>query len=259
MHSVLDKASRADICDDPFPHLVVHHALDDELYERLASEFPRPGAMRQLGPGKFACEAKNSLADGRLGPCWSAFVAHHVSAEFFRQVIGLFGDRIRTLHPDLEDRLGKRLEDLLPGVRFAESGRDIALEAQCIYSEASDQPAHIIGPHLDRPVALYAGLYYFRADGDGSTGGDLQLYRRRPGSPAYLYGTRQVPDHLVEAVKMIRYEKNTLVFFPHSPVSIHGVSTRSAATFPRRHVNLVGEIEMNVYDLSQYPTLSLPA
>jgi hypothetical protein len=257
MQSVLDRATPADISDDPFPHLVVRRALDDELYERLASEFPRPGGgMKQLEPGKFACQARAILAEGRLSPTWRAFVAHHVSAEFFRRVLALFGDRIRTLHPDLENRLGKRLEDLRPGVRFADGRNEISLEAQCIYSEASDQPAHIIGPHLDRPVALYAGLFYFRVDGDDSTGADLELYRWKPGFPAYLYGVRQVPDHLVEVVKVIRYEKNTLVFFPHSSVSIHGVSIRSAAPFPRRHVNLVGEFEMSVYDLSRYPVRS---
>jgi hypothetical protein len=252
MNSVLDKATQADICDDPFPHLVVHRALDDELYERLASDFPQPGAMRQLGPGKFAWEARDSRADGRLARSWRAFVAHHVSTEFFRQVIVLFGDRIRTLHPDLEDRLGKRLEDLRPGVRFAEGRLDIAMEAQCICLRPSGVPARIIGPHLDRPVALYAGLYYFRVDGDDSAGGDLELYRFKPGLRTYVEGTRQVPDSSVEIAKVIRYDKNTLVFFPHSPDSIHGVSTRSAASFPRRHVNFVGEIGMNVYDLGRY-------
>jgi hypothetical protein len=59
----------------------------------------------------------------------------------------------------------------------------------------------------------------------------------------------------VETVKVIPYGKNTLVLFPHHPLSIHGVSIRSAATYPRRHVNLVGEFETNVYDLGRYPTV----
>jgi hypothetical protein len=257
MQSVLDRATQADICDDPFPHLVVRHALDGELYERLAAEFPRPSVMRKIGAqGKFAYEARSILADTPPDMLWHAFVEHHVAEAFFRQVLALFGDRIQSLHPDLECRLGKRLADLRPGIRFSECQMDVALEAQCIYSEASLAPTRIIGPHVDRPVALYAGLYYFRMDEDDSTGGDLELYRFKPGCRAYVAGTRQIPPRLVETVKVIPYEKNTLVVFPHSADSLHGVSTRSAATYPRRHVNFVGELAAPVYDLAQYPTVA---
>ncbi len=108
---------------------------------------------------------------------------------------------------------------------------------------------------MDRPVALYAGLYYFRMDGDDSTGGDLELYRFKPGGRAYKKATREIPDDLVQKVKVIPYAKNTLVLFPHSADSVHGVSTRSTTTFPRRHVNFVGELPIAVYDLGQYPAL----
>ena len=67
----------------------------------------------------------------------------------------------------------------------------------------------------------------------------------------------EFPDELVELRKVIPYEKNTLVLFPHSADSVHGVSTRSAATCPRRHVNFVAEVETNVYEIEQYPTLNV--
>ena len=140
MQGLLGRATRADISEDPFPHLVVHHALDDALYEQLAAEFPRRGVMRQLQPGKFAYEARNSIADRRLDPSWHAFVAYHVSAEFFRQIIALFGDWIRALHPDLEKRLGTQLEDLRSGVRFVDGQKEVAVEAQCIYTRRRTSP-----------------------------------------------------------------------------------------------------------------------
>ncbi len=256
MQSVLDKATRADIREEPFPHLVIHPTLDDDLYERLAAGFPGPEVMTPLGSkGRFAYRARDILADARLDPLWHAFASLHVSGTFYRQVVALFGNHIRNLHPDLEDRLGKSLEELHPGLRFGEGPRDISLETQCICTESSSGPTRIIGPHLDRPVALYAGLYYFRADGDESTVGDLELYRFKPGLRTYDAGTRQVPDHHVELVTLIRYEKNTMVLFPHSKDSIHGVSTRSASDYARRHVNFVGEFEMDVYDLSREPCL----
>ena len=39
-----------------------------------------------------------------------------------------------------------------------------------------------IGPHVDREVALYAGLFYMRDDHDDSEGGDLELYRFNRGT-----------------------------------------------------------------------------
>jgi hypothetical protein len=63
----------------------------------------------------------------------------------------------------------------------------------------------------------------------------------------------------VERVKVVEYRKNTLVLFPHSPDSVHGVSLRSASAFPRRHVNFVGELAMPIYDVGKYPTIPLGA
>ena len=40
MHTVLSSASKADVELDPFPHVVVRHALDEEWAERLMAEFP---------------------------------------------------------------------------------------------------------------------------------------------------------------------------------------------------------------------------
>jgi hypothetical protein len=256
MRSVLDHATRADICEDPFPHLVLQPVLDDSDYERLAAGFPAPEVMTPLETkGRFAYRARDIMADARMDPAWHAFTAIHVASAFYRRVIAVFGDHIRSLHPDLEDRLGKSLEDIPTGMRFGEGPREVSLECQCICTEAAAAPTRIIGPHVDRPVALYAGLYYFRADRDESEGGDLELYRFKPGLRGYVEGTRQVPDQLVERVAVVPYRRNTLVLFPHSRDSIHGVSIRSPSRFARRHVNLVGELGMEVYDLCREPSL----
>ncbi len=108
MDSVLDKATPADVSLDPFPHLVVHEALDDGLYNRLASGFPRPEQMKRLSSeGKFSHEALKILADTGLDPAWHAFVERHVSGTFYQQVVALFGDLIRNLHPDSREPVGE--------------------------------------------------------------------------------------------------------------------------------------------------------
>jgi hypothetical protein len=256
MQSILEKASKAHIIEKPFPHLAIQNALDAELYEELIHEFPSIDMFRNGGnfsskTGRYFYPAHNTLSNQQISPLWHKFIAYHLSQRFYRQVISLFGDYIRALHPDLESKLGKSLEDLESNIRFKEEFKHIALECQLVYSLPNSKPSIIIGPHLDRAVALYAGLLYFRLDDDDSTGGDFELYRFKS-RHRFIEETRRVPERYVEKVKTVPYQKNTLVLFPHSPDSVHGVSVRSASRYPRLHVNFVGELEIPLYDLSQY-------
>jgi hypothetical protein len=257
MKSILHKAADADIVDLPFPHLVIHNALEDDFYEALASEFP-PADLLLDGSELFSNRAyrypaSKILSDARISNLWREFTAYHVSADFYLEVISLFGDRIRSLHPKLETKLGKRVEDLDSSIRFQEAFRDIALESQFTYGAPVTRESRYVGPHIDREVALYAGLLYFRLEADDSTGGDLLFYRFKSSERAYAKIRRRVPERYVEVVKQIRYQQNTLVFFLHSPDSVHGVSTRSVTAFPRIHINFVGEFQDKVFDLSNYP------
>jgi len=97
-------------------------------------------------------------------------------------------------------------------------------------------------------VALYAGLLYCRLPEDEAEGGDLELYRFR--GPARGYNERRyVDDALVEPVKRIPYAANRLVFFIHSPHSLHGVTVRSVTPWPRLHVNFLAEARTNIFEL----------
>jgi hypothetical protein len=89
-----------------------------------------------------------------------------------------------------------------------------------------------------------------RDENDDSEGGDLELYRFTTGTPQFDPDSRLVPDQRVTRCDTIRYASNTLVFFLHSPYALHGVSPRAPTRFPRRHINLVGELAMKVFDLS---------
>lgn len=252
--SLLDRATPSDVHLAPFPHLVVRDALEHDLYGELAAQFPPLDVMSGDRPtpakGKCFLPARDSLDHPQVSRLWREFVSLHVSRDFFRQVVALLGDHIRKLHPDLERNLGSKLEDLQTSVRFREAPREAVLECQFVHGAGSSEPKSFIGPHLDRALALYAGLFYLRLDEDDSTGGDLELYRyRKPSRP--LHATRRVPEEAVEKVKTIPYRANTLVLFPHSPDSVHAVSVRSATPVPRLHINLVAEFGFPIYDVRQ--------
>ncbi|MCI0488167.1 MAG: hypothetical protein L0229_16390 [Blastocatellia bacterium] len=258
MKSVLHKASRIDILDEPFPHIVIRNALEGDLYERLARAWPGAEIIldgrEPLSNRNYRYCARDVLSDERISPLWRDFCTYHTSRDFYLEVISLFGDRIASLHTSMEARLGKRLEDLSTSVRFKEEFRDIALECQFTYTAPVTAASRSVGPHIDREVALYAGMLYFRLDEDDSTGGDLELHSFT-GTPAFFKESRFAPDSRVKLEKVIEYRKNTLVFFLHSVASVHGVSLRSATVYPRLNVNFVGEFQTAIFDVSRYQTI----
>ncbi|HEX6967175.1 MAG TPA: hypothetical protein VF166_15400 [Gemmatimonadaceae bacterium] len=256
--SILGRASKADVVTDPFPHLVTRNALREDLYEQLASEFPNMSVMAGDARPEDAKYYFLGAAQARTRPdvsaLWKEFMAYHTSPAFFQEVVALFGNHIRTMHPHLELAFDKRLEAFSAAARDTEAERDadVRLECQLVSCTTALRRATPKGPHVDREVALYAGLLYFRMDADDSTGGDLEIQRFR-GVPHFEAGTNEIPDDRVETVKTITYEKNTLVFFIHSAHSLHAVSARSATPYPRRHVNFVAEFaHTKAFDIAPF-------
>lgn len=251
MRSILDGLTPADIDPDPFPHVVVDGAVDAELYRELEAALPpaetilRGRAVENNMPYRYSAE--HIFADA--APLWQEFTRVHTSPEFFADVVAVFGDTIRALHPTLEERVGKRLEEMRTSVRFVEPSADAALDCQITYGSPVTRATRCHRVHVDRQVALYAGLLYFRRSDDDSTGGDLELYRFRGPQRVYDEG-RFVDDALVTRVKTIPYAANRLAFFIHSSVALHGVSLRSVTPHPRLHVNFLAEFSERFWELA---------
>jgi hypothetical protein len=256
MLSLLNKAKSSEIVGEPFPHITIRGALDAQVYRELEQSFPTSEILRHgrrlAGQGRYGYSARDVISNPRVDPLWQAFFSHHASREFLQEVVDLFEPAIRRAHPGLEARLGRALTELRSNVRFREPMADIAMDVQFIYNSASDRPVRIVGPHLDRPVALYAGLFYLRQPGDYSTGGDLELWRFINSKRVFGLGKRTVPEQFAELVHTIAYEANTFVLFPHSIDALHAVSIRSPSEHPRLHVNLIAEFAEPIYNLEDY-------
>ncbi|MEK6372211.1 MAG: methyltransferase [Acidobacteriota bacterium] len=241
--SVLAKAR--EVIREPFPHVVIEDALDD--YRELADAFPGAELLRKgqtLASNEYShVHADQILTDDRVAPVWQRFVRQHTSAAFFAEVVALFGlthletadTAVRYLEcerPARTDRASSpdRMSGAgSPGGTPGECGRDartptVMMECQFAWCEPVNAVSSSAPRHVDRAVSLFAGLLYFRLEGDDSVGGDLQLYDG---------------EH---PVKTIPYRANTLVFFVNSPRALHGVTPRSITPWPRLHVNFVGEV-----------------
>ena len=215
---------------DPFPHVVIDGALDQDLYRELVATMPSDEQLlrgRELESNTtYRTSAEWLLREGP--PPWRAFAKRYTSREFFAEVIALFGGELQ------------RFADAKTSVRFAEPFADVALDCQLMWGSPVKRLSRPQPVHVDRECALFAGLLYFRRDDDDSKGGDLEVYRWCGDARSYD-DARIVPDALVTRVKTIPYAANRLVLFPHSPDALHGVSLRSLTPHPRLHVNFLAE------------------
>lgn len=239
--SVLGSATPADVVREPFPHIVRQPALDPALYAELAASFP-PASLFLGGAAPennryYPMPAAKSLADPRVPLIWKEFIRYHVSAASFLEVAALFQWSSATqATPPVALRGAGEKDDL------ASSSTKIVLDCQFYYcSPVFSAGTTSRAPHVDRPVALYGGLLYFRLAEDRSEGGDLELYRFRGAEREYGVN-RAVPPRLIERVKTIPYAANTLVLFANTPTAIHGVSPRAVTRHPRLHINFLAEV-----------------
>ncbi|MDT4967176.1 MAG: hypothetical protein QOJ64_1913 [Acidobacteriota bacterium] len=256
MQTLLESVTKAQVLAEPFPHLVVSNPLPQELCLRLTSEYPPLDTFTGDAPlasnQRFSLSATRALESNRISPLWREFVQLHTSEAFFSQVIKLFEDHIRLVHPCFETQIG-RLDELRSGVRYTDEcpRADVLLDAQlCVNTAVAGAPSAVRRAHVDSPNKLFTGLYYLRHPDDTSAGGDLEIARFK-GKPRG-FKMAEIDDRYVETVKTIKYRPNTLVLFINSIRAVHGVTARSVTPFSRHLFNLVGEVRKPLFDLERY-------
>lgn len=269
--SILSNAARTDLRLDPFPHLIIENALDAEVYAELARSFPSDELVvdgRPLKDTWYDYPACKAVGDARLTEQWREFFRYHTSQAFFREVVQIAGDALRQLHPQLESRIGRRLEEFSVGMRPGgrgdplAAGKDVSMECQ-FYVNYTQKPRIVRGPHVDRPSELFAALLYFRQPGDDSSGADLEVCEAvRPIYPrerAVRIDTlpAEIDASKVKLVRKGNYQANTLVFFLNSPRSLHAVSPRSPTPLTRRHINFCADVPIDLFELALPPRLAL--
>jgi hypothetical protein len=259
MNSILDHIGPEHIHSDPFHYLTTSEALDPGYYEALAANFPdfsdHPGMeknnalIHMSGLHAFAGEIP-------VDPIWQDFMRVHYSTEFFQQIIGLLGDGVRQSHPNLEDRLGKRLEDLTVQPRHSEDmGADLWIDAQFAINTPVREATSVRCRHVDDPKKLFAGLFYMPLPDDDTVGGELEICRWRE---APSFQSVFVQDHMVDLVDTVKYQANTLLVFINSPEAVHGVTVRQKTPRIRRYLNFIAEFREPIFDLQQYQDDSAP-
>lgn len=269
--SILSRVKPEHLFLDPYPHLVIEDALPAETFARLFEAFPADDLVVDGRPVKdtwFDYPACKVVKDTRVADLWREFFAFHTSAAFFQELVQVLGPTLRQLHPDLESRISRPLEEFRVGMRPGgrgdplAHGADVSMECQ-FYVNYTRQPRTVRGPHIDRPSELFAALFYFRQSEDNSTGGDLDVCEATrsiypgPRSVRIAELPAEVDADAVRTVRTARYKANTLVLFLNSPKSLHAVSPRSPTPLTRRHINFCADVPFDLFDFELPARLAL--
>ncbi len=263
--SLLAGVTKDDIRRDPFPHIVVPDALPKDLYVALSESMPTAEYIgERIGKPITSNERYNYMSEMVLGDpsmprVWKDFVTYHASPAFYTEFLDLFQEDLLANLPGTEERTGP-LRDLRVGRRNRDSfeSHDILLDCTAVINSAvTGRPSSYRGPHVDKPYKLFGGLFYMRLPEDDAVGGDLVLYKYRPGAHRFRTSASEYGDTrfdidpgYVEEVATVPYRANTLVMYPINPLALHGVSVRSLTEHQRRFIALVGDLPHPLFDLA---------
>jgi len=249
--NVYDYTSRAEICHDPYPHLVIENVLPEADYKLLEETFP---SVEYIAEGfeiennrTYLASSERVLSDPRTPEPWRAFFDAHTQQSLFESAMRLWQAEIERLHPTLADNFGKPLHQFEVARRSEGKGAaeanlraDVVLDCQFGVNSPVTLESSTRGPHLDSGAKLFSSLLYFRSEQDDSTGGEYELYKLRKG-PYPRSKMKHIPGRYIESVKHVPYRPNTLLTWINHGTSIHGVSPRSVTQVPRRYVAISGE------------------
>ncbi len=260
--SVLRRARPDDVVEDPYPYIVVHDALPDELCNALIADYPRLDILGVDGTRnntRWSMPARDAAQTAGIADIWKALVAYHASPAFFDDFVRVFGDHVVRLYPEAFPNL-EALHAVRPGIRARDGddeGRgDFFLDAQISGNTAVRDASSVKTIHVDSEHKLFSGLFYLRSPEDDSVGGDLDVLRLRRDLTRAQWRKRFngmfIDDALVEQVTRIPYARNTLVMFVNGPDALHGVTVRQPTRHLRLFMNLVGESRTKLFNVPQH-------
>jgi len=254
---VLGNATSADVIRVPFSHLVVEQPVADDLYVKLAAEFPPSQRFVQNIPNiasnqAIRIRALDIIDNPEFSDNWRAFFRYHTSQEFWHDILGVMGDDIRQTHPHLESRAGARLEDWRVKVRGTSGQAEIELDALFVINTPVQRISSVRPAHVDRENEIFAGYYYMKHEEDTTPGGDLALYSFKEGKKAFGGHYADMED--VTENQIVPYGSNRFLAFVNSPDSIHGVTPRPVTDWYRRYINFIA---ITPFDAFRLPKLSL--
>ena len=260
--SLLSNITPDQVIAEPFPHVVVENALDEQFCRQLIREFPPLETFTQgraVGSNKkIIYPAVSALGNPDLSAGWKSFIQDHLQPSIWEEMLRLFRPYLLTAYPDFEQRFGK-LDELTVGTRNVDdhSHCDLLLDSELvIHTPVVGPPAVERGPHLKNRNKPFVGYLYLRPDEDAAQGSDHVLYSIKPGSSLSFDQVQATDPELLIARKVIPYRRNTFVFFLNTPESIQELTMRSASQTPLMMHHFLVEVREPLFEIQFKPVRS---
>ena len=255
--SVLQFANNITIDLQPFPHIIIHNALPDDVAKELTTTFPLDlfaaykAKLADTNNKRVDITIAASRSIEAIPPIWRAFLEYHSSTAFLQEVLTLFGEPIIAKFPKYYPNQ-TALNNLTSGLKGIDDFRqaDFLLDTAISINTPVREVSAVRAIHTDHGDKLFSGLFYLRRPEDDSTGGNLQIHRWKDGysqlQKRILYQEGVNPSH-TELVKEIWYENNVFVLFINSLDALHAVTPRQLTEHDRTFVNFVGETKHKLF------------
>ena len=243
--SLLNNADKVSLSLIPFPHIIIKDALSKSLANQLTSEFPMESFDTSMNNTRVDISASKVKNANDISSLWKEFINYHSSKEFFQEVIQVF-------KPCLSENEYESYLKFSSGIRGIDSHKEkqVLLDAQISINTPVIKTTSVRKAHVDNTNKLFSGLYYLRSPDDNSKGGDLELlnwnksYTDRQKIKFYREG---VSSKHFSTFKKIKYENNVAILFLNSIDALHLVTPRNPTTHARCFVNLVGELDHDIF------------
>lgn len=277
--SILQRAQLENVLTEPFPYIVIKDALPEPIYNELERHFfsdteilaETTGSLTQRMRSNYRYSVKADALLGlkerskikRVPPILREFAHYHTSAQFVREVLWLFREKLGEYRPDLLLKLQSMSKSGYPKLLASpdkNSGDNlIRTEVELVINSPVFQTSSSVrGYHHDKLNELFAGLLYMRKKGDNTPGGNFQVLRckhecrKLPESVevkkklgiATIGRHEQYDPKTLELDKEVIYGRNTLAMFINSPVSVHAVTVRPKTKFARRYININADLKL---------------
>lgn len=107
MNSILKKVKKKNINTKYFPYIIIKDTLDNNLYDKLAQNFPSINEISeshsQINKNKtkiknnlrYNMNAEYSLKNNKITKEWKDFISYHTSYNFYMEIIKLFKNEIK--------------------------------------------------------------------------------------------------------------------------------------------------------------------
>lgn len=236
--NILKKFKKENLKLEPYPYIVINDALDKAPFNWLESSYPSIETLAsytELASGKeiknnqrYQISAQQGLSSPDIPDIWKDFIEYHTSKDFFDEVMNIFNVDVFA-----DWSLGLRNRD----------GKAVGTDCQIGLNSPVTEKSTVIGPHVDNPKEIYAGLFYMRDKMDNSEGGSFNVLKPKSYDIPVKKNYPKYKDSMFEVKDTIPYRRNTFVLLLCTKYAFHGVTKRSVTSFSRKLVNIIAEVK----------------